>query len=323
MAPTFINGIKRTLPSRYPDALVCDLETLRDAPKEMTVAGVGDLLAVFVSLPDWYMAYRLGLDSGYSELAQHLIGPLDEIFLSKGEEISRGSLEGILVLAKLNSLGGLAMSLSHSTAPLSGYEHIMSHILDLLAERSSRPLAMHGTQVALTSILGAAAYQHFLAELKPGDVIIERCYPEMSAMESLIQQTFVKVDPTEKAGGECWADYRIKLEGWSAHRPQFESFLDDWPLINEKIHLLCRSPERLISILQLIQAPLKFDELNPPASEEDVRFAFLNSPLMRKRLTLGDLLIFLGWNREVLWSQLRSYVIRNHPKHVTNQLKDK
>src|SRR5262249_44569635 len=52
MAPTFLDGVKRTLASRYPDALVCDLETLRDAPRAMTVAGVGDLLAAFVSLPD-------------------------------------------------------------------------------------------------------------------------------------------------------------------------------------------------------------------------------------------------------------------------------
>src|SRR5512142_2032403 len=53
MAPTFVDGVKRTLPSRYPDALVCDLETLADAPYEMTAAGVGDLLAAFVSLPGW------------------------------------------------------------------------------------------------------------------------------------------------------------------------------------------------------------------------------------------------------------------------------
>ena len=318
MAPTFIDGVKRTLSSRYPDALVCDLETLRDAPKEMTAAGVGDLLAIFVSLPDWFMAYHLGLDTGYSELAQHLMGPLDEILLSIGEEISHGSLEGMLALAKLNSLGGLAMSLSHATTPLSGYEHIMSHILDLLAEQSGRPLAQHGSQVALASILGAAAYQHFLAELRPSNVNVARCYPDIPEMEALVQQTFAKVDPSGKAGQECWADYRVKLEAWISHRPQFESFLDDWSFISEKLKLLSRSPERLISILRLIQAPLKFDELVPPASEEDVHFAFLNAPLMRRRLTLGDLLIFLGWDRDMLWSQLRSYVIRSHPKHWIN-----
>ena len=51
MSPTFVDGVKRTLDSRYPDALICDLETLRDAPAEMTAGGVGDMLAVFVSFP--------------------------------------------------------------------------------------------------------------------------------------------------------------------------------------------------------------------------------------------------------------------------------
>ena len=63
MAPTFVDGVKRTLPSRYPDVLICDLETLRDAPQSMTVAGVGDLLAAFNSYADWWLAHRLGLDN--------------------------------------------------------------------------------------------------------------------------------------------------------------------------------------------------------------------------------------------------------------------
>jgi hypothetical protein len=35
-----------------------------------------------------------------------------------------------------------------------------------------------------------------------------------------------------------------------------------------------------------------------------VRFAFLNAPLMRKRLTLGDLLIFFNWDRPALWERI-------------------
>src|ERR1051325_5086572 len=83
MAPTFVDGVKRTLPSRYPDALICDLETLRDAPAEYTAGGVGDMLAIFVSFPDWYLAHCFGLDSTYSELPNTLLGPLDQIFLDQ------------------------------------------------------------------------------------------------------------------------------------------------------------------------------------------------------------------------------------------------
>ncbi len=304
MAPTFVDGVKRTLNSRYPDALVCDLETLRDAPPEMTAAGVGDLLAAFVSLPDWYLAHRLGMDRGYSRLPQALMGPLDEIFLAQAGAIRSGDLEGMSVLARLIALGGLAMSLSHATTPMSGYEHVISHILDLQAELTNRPLAQHGSQAALATVLAAGAYQHFLDEFEPAEVQAASCYPAGETMETLIRRTFLEIDPSGKAGEECWADYRLKLEAWDAHRADFTSFLADWPSIRRELSASARSPERIRAILRAVAAPEKFSELTPPFSESQVKFSFLNAPLMRKRLTLGDLLIFLGWDRETLWKQV-------------------
>jgi glycerol-1-phosphate dehydrogenase [NAD(P)+] len=302
MAPIFIDGVKRTLPSRYPDALVCDLETLRDAPYAMTVAGVGDLLAAYVSFPDWYLAYRLGMDPSYAEFPQTLIGPLDELFLAVATAIRTRSLEGMAVLAKLIALAGLAMSLAHATTPLSGFEHVMSHILDLLAEQAQRPLAQHGTQVALATLIGAATYRRFLEEFDPASVAIADCYPSAAVMREQVEQTFLSIDPSGRAGAECWADYRIKLDAWHAQRDAFTRFLNDWPAIQAELRGLTRSPERLAAILRAVDAPLSFAELEPPIIERDVRFAFLNAPLMRRRFTIGDLLLFLGWDREASYT---------------------
>src|SRR5574341_580277 len=304
MAPVFVEGVKRTLDSTYPDALICDLETLRDAPREMTVAGVGDLLAAFVSLPDWYVAHRLGMDDGYSELPQRLMGRLDEIFLAEAGSLRTGSLDGMAVLAKLISLGGLAMSLSHATTPMSGYEHVMSHILDLQAEIAGRPLAQHGTQVAMTTLLGAETYRRFVSEFDPAHVEPDRCYPAPAEVRHRIIQAFDSLDPTGRAGEECWSDYRLKLEKWHAHRPDFETFLADWPAIRERLAELTAPPERLAEILRAIDSPVCFADLIPPPSADHVRFAFLNAPLMRKRLTIGDILIFLGWDRDTLWEEV-------------------
>jgi glycerol-1-phosphate dehydrogenase [NAD(P)+] len=304
MAPTFVDGVKRTLPSRYPDALVCDLETLRDAPRAMTVAGVGDLLAAFVSFPDWRLAHRLGLDPSYTEFPQTLLGPLDEIFLAHAADIRAGTLDGMAVLAKLIALGGLAMSLAHATTPMSGYEHVMSHILDLLAEQAGQPLAQHGTQVALASILGAEAYRRFLNQFEPDEVTLAQCYPTAAAMHESIATAFAAIDPSGQAGAECWADYRLKLEAWHAHRPEFEAALRQWPAVRAELQGLTRLPERLAEILRAIDSPLTFGELTPPASESQVKFAFLNAPLMRKRLTLGDVLLFVNWDRAALWEQV-------------------
>jgi len=308
MAPVFMDGVKRTLPSRYPDALICDLETLRDAPYEMTAAGVGDLLAAFSSFPDWYLAHRLGMDSQYSMLPFELMGRLDEIFLACADEIRNRSLAGMAVLAKLIHLGGLSMSLTHATAPLSGYEHVISHTLDLIHETAGKPLAQHGSQVALAGVLCTSAYQIFLEEFEPEQVNIEQCYPNPEQMKALILGEFSQLDPSGKAGEECWSDYRIKLENWSKERDRLEDVLAHWSSIRRDLRSMYRPPDTVLKILKAVAAPLRFAELEPPVTETAAKFAFFNAPLTRRRLTLGDLLIFFGWERERLWQRIWKWV---------------
>jgi glycerol-1-phosphate dehydrogenase [NAD(P)+] len=304
MAPVFLEGVKRTLPSRYPDALVCDLETLQDAPREMTIAGVGDMLAVFVSFPDWYLAHKLGMDDHYSILPQELIGPLDEILMSYARDISGLTLAGMGVLAKLITLGGLAMSLSHATTPLSGYEHVISHILDLLNEKQGKPLNIHGTQIALTTLLASQAYRTFLETFSPQRGIIGACFPDPQAMRMHILDTFMEIDPSGKAGLECWNDYRIKLEIWNNRRETVEQFLQDWPSFHREITALARPPETILQIFQILDAPQHFHQLPSPPAEKELYFSFMNAPFMRKRLTLGDLFFFFGFDRNQLWGQV-------------------
>jgi len=306
MAPTFVDGVKRTLPSRYPDVLVCDLETLRDAPQAMTVAGVGDLLAAFGSYADWWLAYRLGIDNTYTEFAQTLMGPLDEIFLTHAEDLKAGTLESMSLLAKLIALAGLAMSLSHATAPLSGYEHVISHVLDLIAEKNRRPLAQHGTQVALATYLTTSAYRVFLDEFEPVEIRPENCYPTEAQMKARLDKSFNSLDPTGLVAAECWSDYKIKLESWHAHRTDFESALHDWSSVHAKLTSLVKPPELTTQILQAVASPTRFAKLIPSPSAAEVRFAFTNAPLIRHRLTLGDLFVFTNWNQEKLWTQVNT-----------------
>jgi glycerol-1-phosphate dehydrogenase [NAD(P)+] len=304
MSPTFVDGVKRTLDSRYPDALICDLETLRDAPTEMTAGGVGDMLAVFVSFPDWYLAHRLGMDSTYSELAKILVGPLDKILLDHAEGIRDGDMESVAVLAKIIALGGLAMSLSHATTPMSGFEHVMSHVLDLQAEIDHAPLAVHGSQVALATLAGTEMYQRFLSDFDPAIINLEACYPSMDSMQRHIEENFGAIDPSGRAAAECWADYKQKLEKWHAHRSDFESVLKDWDAIRSELQKETCSPDVILQILEIIGAPVRWSQLTPPMNEKQAGFAFMNASLMRKRLTLGDVLIFTDWDRESLWQDI-------------------
>jgi glycerol-1-phosphate dehydrogenase [NAD(P)+] len=304
MAPLFVEGVKRTEPSRYPDALVADLETLADAPRDMTVAGVGDLLAFYVSQPDWYLAHRLGLGEGYNALPAALLGGLDGIVLAEAEGFHQQTLPAMEVLAKLNALGGLIMALEASTAPMSGLEHVLAHVIDFQAERTSSPMALHGTEVALGTVLASLLYRSFLSDFDPSEVTLDHAYPNAEEMKGRVEAAFVVFDPSGKAGKECWSDYQEKLQNWRSHRAEFQEFLAGWPSVRKNLEALTLGPERLVRILRAVGSPVSFEELTPPIGEQTVRFAFLNGPYLRKRITLGDLLVFLGADRESLWQDL-------------------
>jgi glycerol-1-phosphate dehydrogenase [NAD(P)+] len=63
-------------------------------------------------------------------------------------------------------------------------------------------------------------------------------------------------------------------------------------------------PERLGAALAEAGAPVRFGELDPPASPETVRWALRNCHLMRNRFTLSDLLFVLGWWNEAFVERL-------------------
>ncbi len=262
------------------------------------------MLAVFVSFPDWYLAHCLGMDSTYSELAKNLVGPLDEILLAHAEGIKNGEMESVGVLAKIISLGGLAMSLSHATTPMSGFEHVMSHVLDLQAEINHAPLTVHGSQVALATLAGTEMYQRFLSDFDPAAVKVDDCFPSTDSMKERIFANFGTIDLSGKAAAECWADYQQKLEKWHAHRSDFESALNDWDSLRSELLKETRSADMILQILQKCGAPVRWSQLKPAIDKEQAHFAFINASLMRKRLTLGDILIFTGWDRESIWENI-------------------
>ncbi|TMD43600.1 MAG: sn-glycerol-1-phosphate dehydrogenase, partial [Chloroflexi bacterium] len=103
MAVLLKDGVKRTIPSRYPTAIVADLRVLASAPKEMTVAGLGDCCARFVAYGDWYLASALGLVDYYSEVPLALLDNLDSILLENAAGIGQRTTDGEAVVMRAPS----------------------------------------------------------------------------------------------------------------------------------------------------------------------------------------------------------------------------
>ncbi len=144
------DGVKFTVPARAPAAIFADPEIAAAAPREMTRAGIGDLLGKATARVDWLAAHLL-----YGEVWRELPPPpeLDIEALLGGDVEATTRLLGALIAS------GEAMATVGSSRPASGCEHHASHFWDLLALRGARPRALHGLQVGYATALAMRLQQ--------------------------------------------------------------------------------------------------------------------------------------------------------------------
>lgn len=295
MAVLLKDGVKRTIPSRYPTAIISDLRILASAPKAMTLAGLGDCCARFVAYGDWYLASALGLVDFYSEVPLALLANLDTILLEHAEGIGQRRHEGEAVVTRALLLAGIAQSIVNMSAPISGTEHVISHVLDMIAGHYQHGLALHGAQVGVATLTAAQLYQHFLDSFDPRKITIEACYPEDTQLQARIRNLFTTIDPSGAMGQECWSDYSKKLALWQRNQAQFERFCTNWQTVHRpKLAALVCSPQIVHTILARAGAPLTPGELEPPISQEEYDFAVQNGHFIRVRFVLADLLYFIS-----------------------------
>jgi glycerol-1-phosphate dehydrogenase [NAD(P)+] len=139
-----IENHRRSLPSGMPFGVVIDTEICRQAPKNLWLSGVGDLAAKFAAVTDWKLAFHAQGDP-VDDFAVLLSDASIYQFMARPE----CDLEGMRLLGTSLLLNGIAMSISGSSRPASGSEHLISHALDSLSKKPR----LHGLQVGVATYL--------------------------------------------------------------------------------------------------------------------------------------------------------------------------
>ncbi len=294
MAVLLKHGVKRTVPSRWPNALLVDIPIITGAPPAMNRAGFGELASMFTAPADWYLATALGMDDGYEPTVVALFRERGEELLASAERVHDNDPEALMLLARLMTLSGIALGVAGSSAPISGTEHIVSHLLDMAAEHSGSTVNLHGAQVGVAATISAIAWKDTLDHFDPNGIDLAAAYPTADRVRAQVHAEFGGLDPTMALAEECWQDVARKLERWTAARPRFESFLTEWPRHRSALASLVAEPSSLAAALRRAGAPARFSELPRGIGREEVRWALRAAPLMRERFVLADLRSLTG-----------------------------
>jgi glycerol-1-phosphate dehydrogenase [NAD(P)+] len=284
-----IDGVKRTTPTRWPDGLIADTQLLAEAPLPLNLAGVGDLLAMFTAPADWRIAWLLGMDDRYAEDVVTMVREHGPAVLRAAPLLREADAGAIELTAKILTLSGVGMGLAGTTAPASGAEHTVSHLLEMAATRQGRPSAYHGAQVGAAAVLAALVWRHVRQRVRAG-VRLMRC-PSQDQMRPAVRQAFSSLDPSGAMAEECWRGYQRKLARWRERHGDADQL--DPAHLDDAARLL-EEPAVLRAALRRSGAPARMAQLDPPVDAQAARWALANCHLMRDRFTVVDLACLLG-----------------------------
>lgn len=287
-------GVKRTTPTRWPDALIIDTDVLLGAPADLNLAGLGDMAAMFTATADWYLASLLRADGPpYSGEVASLVRPHGERMLSLAGGLTRqpGQLAD---LARLLTLSGICMGVTGSTAPASGMEHAISHLIEMAATTTGRPASLHGAQVGVASIIAAAAWAHVRQRIAGGGLDRAARLPDPDVIGNRISTAFAHLDPTGAMAAECLADYASKIRLLASGADPLAQLRAAWADCDATIGGLLTEPGALAAGLRSAGLPVRFRDLPTPVDDDEVRWAVTACALQRRRFGVADLATLMG-----------------------------
>ncbi|MDR2987411.1 MAG: iron-containing alcohol dehydrogenase [Nocardiopsaceae bacterium] len=293
------SGVKRTTPTRWPDALVVDTDILKDAPPRLNLAGLGDMSAIFTATADWFLAALLRADGPpYDAKTAGLVRPHGELMLRAGPTLA-GDPAGLAGLAKLLTLSGIAMGVTGGTAPASGMEHAVSHLLEMAATASGATASLHGEQVGVASVVAAATWAHVRDKIARDGLDRRPRLPDPDTTAARITTAFAALDPSGAMGAECLADYAVKLKLLAAADDPLAPLRDAWEECDAAFERILIEPGELAAALRAAGLPVRFAGLPTAVDDDQARWAVANCALQRRRLGVADLAMLLGaWEDE-------------------------
>jgi glycerol-1-phosphate dehydrogenase [NAD(P)+] len=299
------SGVKRTTPTRWPDVLIVDTDVLLGAPDRLTLAGLGDMAAMFTATADWYLAALLRAGGPqYQPAVTDLVRPHGEAMLSLGGGLATDPAR-LADLARLLTLSGIGMGVAGSTAPASGMEHAVSHLLEMAATATGgtsapgRGPSLHGEQVGVASIVAAATWAHVRERVAEGGLERAARLPDPDVTRERIGAALASLDPTGAMAAECLADYAAKIRLLASAGDPLVALRACWADCDAALGRLLTSPAELAAGLASAGLPVRFGDLPQPADDELARWAVANCALQRRRFGVADLAMLMGvWEDE-------------------------
>jgi glycerol-1-phosphate dehydrogenase [NAD(P)+] len=298
------DGFKQTFPCTAPRVVAADTDIFSHAPAYLSSSGFGDLAGKLIAGTDWIIAEQAGpLGAPGTEpidppaWAMTQTGLLN--VLRRSENAVRGDGEAVNALFAALSITGFAMQYLKSSRPVSGCEHLWSHVWEMEDLSVNGNPVTHGHKVAMGTLAAAAFTEVLFAspEAPSPDPGFKR--PSPDEREAEIRDSFrrsgIKSGPAVDAAVRV---AREKLLDDKQAAALAGALRDNWKRIREKVLDRFLPYAELTALMGRGGCPLNPAEIN--LTRNGVIAAARRAQMIRNRYTVLDLAWDLGVFERVL-----------------------
>lgn len=281
------DSLKISLPSRCANVILGDTEVLRDAPMRLLRAGLGDMLAKYVSIAEWRIAHLITGEYYCERVAQLVRDALRrctdnaEGLLNRDEAAVKAVFDGLVI-------GGEAMAYAGVSRPASGVEHYFSHVWDMRALEFGLPAELHGIQCAVGTMEAVRLYEA-LKSIRPN---AEKARAQVAAFRYEDWAAQLRAFLGKSAETMIVLEAKERKYDPEAHSARLEKICAHWDEILEILNDELPSSGELEALMRMIGLPTNCAALG--VDHECARMTFRATKDIRDKYVLSRLAWDLG-----------------------------
>lgn len=281
------NRVKETLYNACPVSIIADTDILREAPMRMLHAGLGDMLAKYISICEWRIAH-LVTGEYYCENVAGLVRASLKKCVTAADGLLRRDPAAVEAVVLGLVLSGVAMSYAEVSRPASGLEHYYSHVWEMMALERDEISDLHGIQVGVGTALTFPLLWR-MRDITPDRARAEAAMRDFDplAWEAEVRDIFGHVAPTIIA-----LEGVVRKNDPARHAKRLDNIMKGWEEIRAIIQAELPPAEEIDALMTRLGMPRTPEDLH--ISALDTRRAFLGSREIRDKYLTSSLLWDLG-----------------------------
>lgn len=286
-----INGFHNSLPARASRTIICDLDVIAKAPREMFLAGLGDLLAKYLAFLDWNLSRIMTGEHYCPEISGTALESARSA-LSAARKLRDEPAEAVRTLTDAALSSGFAMQAMMSSRSAASAEHTMAHLWETADAVRNERLNLHGILAGVASRIVLHGYRALYARLDDFE-------PDVSARLSAYAHEPPWQDSLEEGLQPFIEKVRMEMAGRAFDREILAQRIGAFSTGKAEILGLARSTldELAGAVATLEGIGYPFSPAEPGIDAAYVLLPFRNTRFLRKRYTGFDLAYELGLER--------------------------